>query len=383
VKIGIKLLVICAALDLSKPYGSTPALWQLFKAMYELGHELIIIPYNGHDISSLWWRSYPNPNYYKGLILEKLLKMVKHSNGKKNIPFIPTLARFLAKPNIEKLVNRILLNEKDVEAVLMINLPLNQLKGFATQLRRNHANISVILYDIDVPTSLPSYGGFTFNHYVGADLSEYDSFIIPSEGSVHELMDLGATDVHIVHFGVDPDLYTPMPVKQDIDVLFFGNGSRDRENNIRMMITDPSKLLKYKFVISGRFLHTDVGNAVTTKPFSFTEWRRHCSGSKINLNVVRETHAKVYGTSTSRPFELASMKCCIVSAPYRGLENWFVLGKEVLIASSSKECIELYQMLIDDDDLRIKIGEAARARVKKEHTSRHRAEQIINIIRKI
>jgi glycosyltransferase involved in cell wall biosynthesis len=383
VNIGIKVLVICAALDISKPYGSTPALWQLFKAMYELGHELIIIPYHGHAISSLWWRCYPNPNYYKGMILEKVLKMVKHSHGKKNIPFIPTFARFLARPNIERLVNRILLNERDVEAVLMINVPLNQLKGFATHLRRNHANIPIIVYDIDVPTSLPSHGGFTFNHYVGADLSEYDSFIIPSEGSVHELRELGATDVHIVHFGVDPDVYTPMPVKQDIDVLFFGNGSRDRENNIRMMITEPSKVLKYKFVISGRYLHSDVGNAITTTPFSFTEWRKQCSGSKINLNVVRETHAKVFGTSTSRPFELASMKCCTVSAPYRGLENWFVVGKEILIARSSKECIELYRTLIDDDDLRIKIGEAARARVKKEHTSRHRAEQIIDIIRKI
>ena len=170
--IEIKVLVICAALDISKPYGSTPALWQLFKAMYELGHELIIIPYHGHAISSLWWRCYPNPNYYKGMILEKVLKMVKHSHGKKNMPFIPTFARFFARPNIERLVNRILLNERDVEAVLMINVPLNQLKGFATHLRRNHANIPIIVYDIDVPTSLPSHGGFTFNHYIGADLSE-------------------------------------------------------------------------------------------------------------------------------------------------------------------------------------------------------------------
>jgi spore maturation protein CgeB len=40
-------------------------------------------------------------------------------------------------------------------------------------------------------------------------------------------------------------------------------------------------------------------------------------------------------------------------------------------------------MLIEDEDLRIKIGEAARARVEKEHTSKHRAEQIIDIIKKI
>jgi spore maturation protein CgeB len=349
--------------------------------MYEEGHELIIIPYHGRSIDTLWWRSFPNPNYYKGLALEKVLKIVKHSHGKKNMPFIPSLARLFAEPNLEKLVKKILVKEKDLEAILMINLPLNQLKGFSTNIKRDHSSIPVILYDIDVPTSLPSNGGFTFNHYVGADLSEYDSFIIPSEGSVNELKELGALDVKIVHFGVDPDLYTPMPLKQDIDLFFFGNGSRDRENNIRMMITEPSRVLKYRFIISGRDLASDVGNAILTPPFSFIEWRRQCSSSKINLNVVRETHANVFGTSTSRPFELAAMKSCIVSAPYKGLENWFDVGKEILIANSSRESIEIYQMLVDNVEVRKKMGQAAHDRVIREHTSRHRARQIIEIIR--
>jgi glycosyltransferase involved in cell wall biosynthesis len=379
----IKILVMCAALDLSKPIGSTPALWQLFKAMYEGGHELLIIPYSGHSIDSIWWRSFPNPNYYKGLIMERILKMVKHSPGKRNMPFIPMLARVFARPNLERSVMKIIQKESDIDAILIINLPLNQLDGFVSNIRNNYRRIPVILYDVDVPTSLPSHGGFTFNHYVGADLSEYDSFIIPSEGSVDELKALGAREVNVVHFGVDTDVYTPLQLEQDIDLLFFGNGSRDRANNIRMMITEPSRvLLKYKFTVSGRYLEIDAGNALVTPAFSFMEWRRYCSRSKINLNVVRESHANVYGTSTSRPFELASMQCCIVSAPYKGLEKWFEVGKEILVANSSKECIDLYQTLINDEDLRVRMGKAARARVIKEHTSKHRAIQITDIIQK-
>jgi len=39
-------------------------------------------------------------------------------------------------------------------------------------------------------------------------------------------------------------------------------------------------------------------------------------------------------------------------------------------------------MLIDDDEMRMNMGVAARNRVKKEHTSRHRARQIIQILEK-
>ena len=76
------------------------------------------------------------------------------------------------------------------------------------------------------------------------------------------------------------------------------------------------------------------------------------------------------------------MKSCIVSAPYQGIEKWFDVGKEILIGNSSKECIEIYQTLLDDSELRNKMGEAAYSRVKKEHTARHRAKQIIEIIKK-
>ena len=44
------------------------------------------------------------------------------------------------------------------------------------------------------------HGGFTFNHYVDADLSEYDLFTISSEASVDELEELGARDL-LLFFG--------------------------------------------------------------------------------------------------------------------------------------------------------------------------------------
>jgi spore maturation protein CgeB len=378
--ISVKILVVCSTLDLSKPYGATPSLWQLFKAFYEEGVELLVVPYHGNRIDSVWWQSFQNPNYYKGIVLEKVLHLLSFSSMKTtNISFIPTIARLVVKPKIYKLMSQILRNEKDIVAILFVAIPLNQLKGLAKQIRKDY-NIPIVCYDLDVPTSLPSHGGFTFDYLRGADLDEYDSIIVPSEGSVTELKDLGARNVNIVHFGVDPDIFSPVTIKKDIDFFFFGNGGIARAKNLKMMITEPSKILDYKFVVGGRSIDIDLGRAQLIPPLSFIGFRNYCCRAKVNLNVVRDLHANVFATSTSRPFELAALQCCIVSAPYKGLENWFELDKEILVAKSSEECVEIYEMLIDDDEMRMKMGVAARDRVIKDHTSRNRARQIIKIL---
>ncbi|MDN5846756.1 MAG: glycosyltransferase [Candidatus Nitrosocosmicus sp.] len=369
-------------MDLSKPFSATPALWQLFKAFYEENHELLIIPYQGNTIDSLWWKSYQNPNYYKGFVLEKLLKKFKgrHTNGKGKM--IPRIARSVAKPSIVKLMKKILNEEKDIEAVLLIAVPLNQLNGLPSEIK-TIKNLPIVYYDLDLPTSLPKYGGFTFNYYVDAKVNDYDSFIITSEGSKDDLLQLGVKKVHFVHFGVDPTVYSPIDIEKNTDFFFFGNGGKSRMNNIDIMVTQPSKILNKRFLASGRDLNINLGNTELISPLSFTRWKIQCCQSKINLNVVRELHANVYATSTSRPFELAAMRCCIVSAPYKGLENWFEIGKEMYIINSLEECIDTYQMLLDNEDLRNKVSTAAYNRVQKEHTSKHRVREIVNILNKI
>jgi glycosyltransferase involved in cell wall biosynthesis len=253
----MKILVLCSTLDLSKPFGATPSLWQLLKGFYEEGHELIVIPYHGHTINTLWWRSVQSPNYYEGMALEKILKLfTKPSRQVPRISFIPILARLLVKPKLYKIILEILGQEKNIDAILMIAVPLNQFKGLANEIKKSH-EIPIIYYDLDVPTSLPSHGGFTFNYLKGADLGEYDSIIVPSEGSITELRELGAREVKVVHFGVDPDVYAPIAIEKDIDFFFFGNGGSNRAKNLKMMITDPSKVLDYKFVVSGRDLDID------------------------------------------------------------------------------------------------------------------------------
>ncbi len=113
---------------------------------------------------------------------------------------------------------------------------------------------------------------------------------------------------------------------------------------------------------------------------SYSEWRQFCCRSKINLNITRWSHTNVYASSTSRPFELAAFGSCIVSQPYNGIEEWFEVGKELLVVNNEGEAIETYRRLLGDAREREGVGNKARERVLREHTFKHRAIELTDII---
>ena len=366
---------------MTKPFSATPFLTQLFKALNKIGNEVILVPYSGKPVQSKWWKCYSNPNLSKSEFLEKFLKKTKSFESNSN-KLIPLLARKFAKPKLEKLLKKILLEEQEISAIIFIAIPLNQITGLSTSLKKQF-DIPIFFYDVDLPTSLPEHGGFTFNYYPGSDLTEYDSIFVTSEGSIPRLKELGANNVQTIHIGIDPDEYKPIEIKKDIDFFFFGHGGESRKNFVNMMVTEPSKMLNYNFVLGGRNYEMELGNAkFFSSKINFTKWIEYACRSKVNLNVVHELHAKTFATSTARPFELSALGCCIVSSPYNGLEKWFDTKKEILIVNSIDECVETYNYLMDNPEQRLKMGNAARERIMNEHTSSHRAEQFIQIIKK-
>ena len=56
-------MAFASAIDLDFRYGCTPAWWQLWKGLYQIGVDLIVTPYRGRPIDSPWWRTAPNPLY--------------------------------------------------------------------------------------------------------------------------------------------------------------------------------------------------------------------------------------------------------------------------------------------------------------------------------
>ena len=395
--VSMKLLVVVSSLDLRQPFSATPAWWQLLKGLYELGVEVIATPYQGAPVESLWWRSEPNPARLQGDLFKSLRDASRalrptgrtaagsESRGESlNDRAVRTLANKLIAPLWQRHLERILRRETDVNAILFLTVPLNHLRGLPRHISSKF-DMPVFYYDGDVPASLPNMRGFAsgFRIYQGADLAEYTAFISNSSGGGALLTELGAENAHTLWYGADPEVFSPVRVPaQDIDVLFYGHGREYRSEWIDRLITAPSKAIAgAQFAARGTNLG-DLGAARRLPYLSFSKLREYVCRSKINLCITRGAHASVYASSSSRPFELGALGACIVANPYLGIEEWFEPEKELIIAHSAEEAIERYRYLLGNDRERIAIGSAARQRVLKQHTFRHRAQELTEIIKK-
>ncbi len=391
----MKLLVIVSSLDLTQSFSATPAWWQLLKALYEEGVELIATPYQGPAIETPWWRAAPNPAKWQGDAFKRVRDAAQRVRGVHQTQAagarveaeslasraVRRAARAVAAPRWRAHVDSLLRRDPDVDAVLMITVPLNQIPGVARHITEQHGK-PVFFYDGDVPASLPNFMGFAtgFRIYQGADLSEFTAFISNSEGGKQGLLDLGARAAHTLFYGVDEDLFIPVAVPQDIDAFFYGHGREYRAEWIDALVREPSLALpEARFAVRGTRLG-DVGRAELLAYLSFSKLREYACRSRINLVITRKAHASVYASSSSRPFELASLGACMVCNPYEGIETWFEPEKELIVVHSAAEAVERIRWLLAHDEARRALGQAARARLLKEHTMRHRARQLVGLI---
>jgi len=392
----MKLLFVASSLDLTQPYSATPAWWQLMKAVSEIGVEVVATPYQGPAIESLWWRSEPNPAKLQGDIFRFARDAVRRFTNDNvqagaeeavderfSDKLVRSAAQSLIAPLWRRHLNRILREQPDIHAVIFLTVPLNQLVGVAAAVQQRHGK-PVFYYDGDAPASLPDLRGFAtgFRIYQGANPSEYTAFISNSAGAAERLRQLGARAVHPLFYGVDPEVFTPIEVtERDIDVMFYGHGREYRSEWIDRMITRPSQILsEARFAVRGTKLG-QLGRAEQLPYLSFSKLREYVCRSKINLCITRLAHASVYASSSSRPFELASLGACIVANQYAGIEEWFEPDKEIFVVDSEQEAIDRYRYLLTHESERLAVGRAARERVLKQHTFRHRAQQLVEIVR--
>jgi glycosyltransferase involved in cell wall biosynthesis len=389
----MKLLFVVSSLDLTQPFSATPSWWQLLKGLYEVGVDVLATTYQGPAVESLWWRALPNPVQREGDLFKAMrdtfrrvspTRAVETARPTESLPDRAQrwLARSVIAPRWRSFMDMTLVDHPDTDAVIFLTIPLNHVVGLAYDVQRKFGK-PVLYYDGDVPASLPGFAGFSsgFKIYQGADVSEYAGFISNSQGGADRLREMGARAVHVLYYAADPDVFSPLEVAQDIDVFFYGHTREYREEWIDGMIADASQHMPEAiFAVRGRQLG-DLGRARLLPYLSFSKLRQYTSRSKINLCVTRKAHASVFASASARPFELASMGACVVSNPYLGIETWFEPGQEIVVLHDRDEAVERYRWLLAHDSERRAIGAAARQRVLAEHTFRHRARQLVEIVK--
>jgi hypothetical protein len=390
-----KVLAVASAADLDFRYGCTPAWWQLWKWMAEIGIDLIVTTYRGRAIESPWWRTAPNPLYREAEAFATARDLVARVKGDRYLrraesnPEDTRSDRFVREviwrtvtPRWQRHLERILEREGDVDAVVVFTVPMSHLRGVPTALRERF-DVPVVFYDGDVPMSLPEFGGMDtgFNYYHGADPSEYDLVLSNSEGGIPRLLELGARRAEPLFWAVDPELFAPQQVEIEHDVFFYGYGDKFRREWMRELVGEPSRRLpEVDFALGGLDFQGDVGAARVLGDVPFNVFPRAISAAQINLNVTRRAHATVTASSTVRPFELAACASAIVSNPVEGIERWFEPGRELVVVHDADEATEAYRELLADRGQAEELGRRARERVLDEHTYAHRARRLLELL---
>ena len=389
-----KILAVASAVDLDFRYGCTPAWWQLWKGMYEAGADVIVTPYRGRPVESPWWRTAPNPTYREGESYQAardLLARLKGDRYLRREEVSPedttvdrltreTIRRFVTprwKRHLERLIER-----ERPDAVIVFTIPMAHLQGIPAALRERFG-VPVVFYDGDVPMSLPEYGGMDtgFNPYHGADPAEYDVVLSNSEGGIPRLLELGARRAEPLYWAADPEFFAPQQVEREVDVFFYGYGDKFRRDWMEALVGRPSRDdPEIDFALGGLDFQGDTGAARLLGDVPFNVFARAISAARVNLNMTRKPHATVPGSSTARPFELASSGAAIVSNPHEGIERWFEPGSELVVVSSSEEALAAYRELLADPGQAEDMGRRARERVLDEHTYAHRARRLLELV---
>ena len=390
-----KILAVASAVDLGFRYGCTPAWWQLWKGLYEVGVDLIVTPYRGKPVESPWWRTAPNPTRLEGesyaaarsglarLKGDRYLRRSEDSPEDSRLDRVTreTVRRWVT-PRWRRHLTKVLERERDVDAVVVFTVPMAHLRGIPEYLRERFG-LPVVFYDGDVPMSLPEFGGMDtgFNYYHGADPSEYELVVSNSEGGLERLRELGARRAEAVFWAADPEFFAPQPLEKVHDVFFYGYGDKFRRDWMAAMVGAPSRAAPdLEFALGGRDFRGDIGRAWTIGDVPFNAFSRAISQARINLNITRRSHATVYASSSCRPFELAAAGAAIVSNSYAGIERWFEPGQELLVVHDADEALTAYRRLLADPGEAEAMGVRARERVLDEHTYAHRARQLLSLV---
>jgi spore maturation protein CgeB len=102
------------------------------------------------------------------------------------------------------------------------------------------------------------------------------------------------------------------------------------------------------------------------------------SSSRLTLNVTRGEMAAMGWCPSGRLFEAAACGAAILSDWWPGLEEFFEPGGEILVGHDTSDA--LASLALDEKEVRL-IGSRARQRVLDEHTSAHRARELLELIR--
>ncbi|MDT4931215.1 MAG: hypothetical protein QOF92_4082 [Pseudonocardiales bacterium] len=242
-----------------------------------------------------------------------------------------------------------------------------------------------IFWDVDAPATLARMEADP-NDPTRSELLRYDAVFTYGGGLpvVRRYMQLGVRACATIYNGLDPLTHHRVPVDPRFraDCALLANRLPDREQRIDEFFFRAASLApEHEFLLAGngwddRPMPANVrciGHLGTDHHNAF-----NCSATTV-LNVTRESMAANGWSPPTRVFEAAGAGACLITDSWPGVDHFFAIGTEVLVACDGEQVAEHVRTATPQ---RAKeIGNRASARALEEHTYMQRAAQVDAFLR--
>ena len=234
-------------------------------------------------------------------------------------------------------------------------------------------------YDIDTPVTLAALDRGTAD-YIDPDLiAGYDVYLSFTGGSTLRRIEqaYGSPAARPLYCSVDTDRYRPVQTDKRWDLSYLGTYSADRQPTLERLLIEPARRAPHlRFAVAGPQYPDDVAWPANVQRIDHVPPADHpqfYGASRFTLNVTRQDMIAAGWSPSVRLFEAAACACPIISDRWRGLDELFHPGTEILLADGPFEVLDA---LGRPEAERLAIGEAGRQRILAAHTARHRAAEL-------
>jgi spore maturation protein CgeB len=244
-----------------------------------------------------------------------------------------------------------------------------------------HAGGATAFYDIDTPVTLALLEQQRAPYISAAMIPRYQLYFSFTGGPILERLErrYRAQMARTLYCAVDPDLYQPQPARRPRWHLgYMGTYSADRQPALERLLLEPARRhAELRLTVAGSQYPRGVKWPRNVERIEHVRPAAHAAfygRQRFTLNLTRADMIEAGYSPSVRLFEAAACGCPIISDWWEGLDQFFKVGEEILVADSSEQVTEYLFDLSPDD--RRRLGAKARARVLAAHTAAHRAAEL-------
>jgi len=239
-------------------------------------------------------------------------------------------------------------------------------------------------YDIDTPVTIATLLSGQCTYLSRRLIRKYDLYLSFTGGpTLERLVDtFGACRAEALYCSVDPEGYHPEPARKQWTLGYLGTYSSDRQESLEELLFKPAALLpQSRFAVAGAQYPPGIKWPPNVEHIDHVAPDRHCAfynAQLFTLNLTRKEMIRLGWSPSVRLFEAAACGTPLISDYWDGLEDFFELGSEIIVARDAEAVRNVLLEMSETE--RGEIGSNARRRILSEHTAAHRAKELEEFI---